>query len=161
MEATLGVRFLAIMVLGVAMAFASSAGVSAAGKMNYNIKNVKGVKSIPESLTGKPGDAVKGREVAINRKKGNCLACHVLPIPEQPFHGMIGPELSDIAGRMSEGEIRLRVVDPKVVNPESIMPSFHRSEGLHRVLKKFKGKTVLSAEEVEDVIAYMMTLKSK
>lgn len=139
------------------MALASAATSGAQAEMMKYM--VKGGTSIPESLTGKPGDPKNGRKVAISRKKGNCLACHVLPIPEQPFHGMVGPDLKGVAGRMKEGELRLRVVNPKVVNSDTIMPSFYKAEGLHMVLKKFKGKTILSAQEVEDVIAYLMTLK--
>ncbi len=115
--------------------------------------------SIPESLTGKPGDPVEGRKVAINRKQGNCLACHVLPIPEQSFHGEVGPDLSAVGSAYSEGEIRLRVVNPKIMNPDTIMPAFYRVDGFHRVLKKFDGKSILSAQQVEDVVAYLMTLK--
>jgi len=92
--------------------------------------------------------------------QGNCLACHVLPIPEQQFHGDVGPDLSESAGNLSEGEIRLRIVNPKVVNPDTIMPAFYRNDGFERVLKNFQGKTMLSAQQVEDVVAYMMTLKS-
>lgn len=115
--------------------------------------------SIPKSLTGKPGDPVKGRAVAIHRKKGNCLACHEMPIPEQPYHGQVGPNLAGVGSRLTEGEIRLRIVNPKYVNPHTIMPAFYRTEGLHRVAKKFQGKPMLTAEEVEDVVAYLMTLK--
>ena len=101
-----------------------------------------------------------GRKIAINSKKGNCLACHVISeVKEQPFHGKIGPPLDGVASRYSAAEIRLRVVNPKVVNEDTIMPAFYRNDGFVRVLKKFKGKTVLSAQEVEDVIAYMATLK--
>jgi len=141
----------------VAVAFSSAA---MAGEMKKLVKyKVMDESSIPKSLTGKPGDAKKGRKTAINRKKGNCLACHSMPTPEQPYHGQIGPDLKGVASRYKEGEIRLRVVDPKIVNGDTIMPAFYRNDGLHRVLKKFKGKTVLSAAEVEDVVAYMMTLK--
>ncbi len=115
--------------------------------------------AIPASLTGKAGNPEKGRELAINRKKGNCLACHILPIPEQSFHGETGPDLNGVASRYSEGELRLRIVNPKVINPDTFMPAFYRSEGLHRVAKKFEGKTILSAEEVEDLLAYVMTLQ--
>lgn len=114
---------------------------------------------IDQSLTGQPGDPVNGRKVAINRKQGNCLACHVLPIPEQPFHGEVGPDLSAVGSTLSEGELRLRVVNPKVLNPDTIMPAFYRNDGFHRVLKGFEGKTVLTAQQVEDVVAYLMTLK--
>ena len=129
---------------------------AAADQVAYNI--VDGV-SIPNSLTGKPGDPVKGRAVAINRRQGNCLACHKMPVPEQPFHGEVGPDLSGVADRYSEGELRLRVVDSKVLNEDTFMPAFYRGEGLNRVMKKFQGKTILTAEQVEDVVAYLLTLK--
>ncbi len=118
-------------------------------------------EQIPVSLTGKPGDPAKGRAVAIDRKLGNCLACHKMPIPGQQFHGEVGPDLAGVAGRFSEGELRLRVVDSKKLNPETIMPAFYRNSGFHRVMKKFQGKSLLSAEQVEDVIAYLLTLKAE
>ncbi len=114
--------------------------------------------TIPASLTGKPGDPAAGKKVAVHRKKGNCLACHVMPIPEEQFHGEIGPDLSDVGSNYSEAELRLRLVDSKVLNPDTIMPAFLKP-GTHAVLKKFKGKTILKAQEVEDIIAYLMTLK--
>ncbi|MFQ6022345.1 MAG: sulfur oxidation c-type cytochrome SoxX [Acidiferrobacterales bacterium] len=121
----------------------------------YEVENL----AIVKSLTGTPGDPAKGRQVAINRKKGNCLGCHVLPIPEQPFHGNVGPPLTGVASRLSAAQLRLRIVDPKAVNPTTIMPSFYKAAGFERVMKKFQGKTVLTAQEVEDVVAYLMTLK--
>jgi len=150
-----------IMTSAIGAAFVVALGSAAMAGEQAKLVNymVKGGTSIPESLTGKPGDPKNGRKVAISRKKGNCLACHVMPIPEQPFHGLVGPDLNGVAGRYKEGELRLRVVDPKVVNPETIMPSFYKTKDLHSVLKKFKGKTIISAEEVEDIIAYLMTLK--
>jgi len=123
----------------------------------HDYKVVNG--AINSSLTGSAGDAAKGKETAIHRKKGNCLACHQMPIPEQQFHGEIGPSLVGVASRYSEGEIRARVVDPKLANPDTIMPAFHKWTGLLRVIDKFKGKPILSAEDVEDVVAYLMTLK--
>lgn len=137
-------------------ALTAPALVAAQGAASYRIVDDS---SIPESLTGKAGDPAKGRAVAINRKQGNCLACHVMPVPEQPFHGKVGPDLSDVASRYSEGELRLRVVDPKVLNAATIMPAFYRTDGFHRVAKKFNGKSILTAEQVEDVVAYLMTLK--
>jgi len=133
-----------------------SATAGAAEMAKYEVVDES---SIPKSLTGKPGDPAKGRKLAINRKKGNCLACHVMPIPEQQFHGNLGPSLVGVAERYDEGELRLRVVDAKVVNPDTTMPAFYRSTGLHRVLKNFQGKTILAAQDVEDIVAYLKTLK--
>ena len=117
--------------------------------------------SIPEPLTAQAGDPVKGREVAINRKKGNCLACHIMPIPEQSFHGEVGPDLNGVGSRYEIGELRLRVVDPKVLNADTMMPAFYRIDGFHRVGKKFQGKTILEPQEVEDLLAYLMTLQEE
>ncbi len=119
---------------------------------------VMGGESIAESLTGKSGDVANGRKVAINRKQGNCLACHSLPAPEQQFHGVIGPDLRGVASRYSQGELRLLIVNSKIANPDSFMPAFYRNTGLTRVLKKWRGKTILSAQQVEDVLAYLGTL---
>lgn len=142
------------LVLGAGIAFSTDA--TAEEFVQYEI--VDG-SSIPKSLTGVPGDAKNGRKVAINRKLGNCLACHTLPIPDQPFHGQVGPDLKDVANNLSEGELRLRIVDSKVTNPEAFMPAFYRNDGFTRVMKKFQGKTILSAQQVEDVLAYLLTLK--
>ena len=146
---------------GVAVAvvfFAAAAFSAQAGELvTYKIVD----ETIPQSLTGKAGDPVKGRKVAINRKKGNCLACHVMPVPEQADHGEVGPPLNGVGSRLGAGEIRMRIVNPKVVNPDTIMPAFYRIHGLHRVQKKWQGKTIISAQDVEDVVAYMMTLKGQ
>ncbi len=141
---------------GAALLFASGLSLGAESIAAYKVVNGN---SIPNSLTGKPGDAKKGRATAINRKKGNCLGCHKMPIPEQQFHGEVGPDLAGVGSRMSEGELRARIVDPKLVNPETIMPSFYRTKGLHRVMKNFKDKTIISASDVEDIVAYLKTLK--
>ena len=153
----MGFKTLAISALGVALSFALSTNAIAAEKvmMKYVIKD----GAIAKSLTGRPGNAANGRKLAINRKLGNCLACHVMPIPEQTFHGLVGPDLNGVASRRSAGEVRLLIVNPKLANPDTIMPAFYRKDGLHRVMKKFQGKTMLSAEQVEDLVAYTMTLK--
>ena len=116
--------------------------------------------SIPEPLTGKAGDPDKGREAFINRKLGNCLGCHaVTELEVEPFHGEVGPPLDGVADRYEEGEIRLRVVNAKLTNPDTIMPGFYMTDGLHRVAEEFQGKTILTAEQVEDIVAYLLTLK--
>lgn len=148
-------RTLAIAACGIAFAASLSLPVSAAGLVKYEVKD----DAIAVSLTGKAGNAENGRKLAINRKKGNCLACHVMPIPEQAFHGDIGPDLTGVGSRYNEGELRLRVVDSKIINEDTIMPAFYRDSGFNRVHKNFKGKSVLSAEEVEDIVAYLVTLK--
>jgi sulfur-oxidizing protein SoxX len=137
------------------MIFAGSAPVNAAEPMKFMVVG----KSIPKSLTGKPGNAKKGRKAAIARRQGNCLACHAMPVPEQPDHGLVGPSLKGIASRYKEGELRLRLVDSKKINPATIMPAYYRTKGLHRVQKKWKGKTILKAQQIEDILAYLMTLK--
>ena len=125
---------------------------------NYKVAN----NAIPASLTGKPGDPANGRKVAIDRRKGNCLACHAISvIPEQQFHGNIGPALDGVGAIYSAAELRLRVVNPKVLNPDTMMPSFYRTTGFHRVQKKWQGKSIISAQEVEDVVAFLQTLKKK
>jgi len=123
-----------------------------------NIKSVSVDNAIPKSLTGKAGDAVVGFKTSINRKKGNCLACHTLPAPKEQFHGNIGPDLAGVGSRLSAGEIRMQIVNPKVNNPDTIMPGFYIKDW-PGTAKKFKGKTMLSAAEIEDIVAYMMTLK--
>jgi len=128
----------------------------AGGLADYMILN----NEIPEYLSGTaPGDAKRGKKLAVHRKKGNCLACHQMPIPEEQDHGLTGPTLDGVGSRMTEGELRLRLIDPKRVNEDTMMPAFYKIDGLHRVLKKFKGKPILKAQEIEDIVAYMMTLK--
>jgi sulfur-oxidizing protein SoxX len=148
-------RNLAIAAISISLALLLSLPASAAGLVKYKINN----DEIAASLTGKAGDPVNGKKLTINRKKGNCLACHSMPIPEQAFHGNIGPDLKGISSRYSEGELRLRIVNPNVLNSGTIMPAFYRVDGLHRVIKKFAGKPIISAQDVEDIVAYLMTLK--
>ena len=148
-------RTLAVVAIGGSLALLLSSPASAADLIKYQINN----EAIATSLTGKAGDPVNGKKLATNRKKGNCLACHSMPIPEQAFHGNIGPDLKGISSRYSEGELRLRIVNPKVFNSETIMPAFYKADGFNRVMKKFVGKTIITAQEVEDIVAYLMTLK--
>lgn len=133
------------------------AGTATAGDLvKYDVVDY----GIPKSLTGKAGDPAAGEKTFVNRKLGNCLACHQLTkLSAHPFHGEIGPSLDGVAERYKEPQLRLQVVNSKAINPDTIMPAFYRTDGFHRVLDKFKDKPVLTAEQVEDVVAYLMTLK--
>jgi len=114
---------------------------------------------IRASLSGARGDAARGRAIVVNRQLGLCLLCHSGPFPEERFQGNIGPDLNGIGARLSEGQIRLRVADPGRLNPATIMPAYFRSESLTRVARAFQGKTMLTAEQIEDVVAFLTTLK--
>ncbi len=118
-----------------------------------------GTQSLPLSLTGVAGDPAKGRAIVVERQKGLCLLCHSGPFPEERFQGDLAPSLAGTGSRMSEGEIRLRMVDSTKVNEKTIMPPYYKTEGLERVAANYKAKTLLSAQEIEDVIAFLVTLK--
>jgi sulfur-oxidizing protein SoxX len=115
--------------------------------------------AIPEPLTGARGNADRGRAIVVDRQKGLCLLCHSGPFPEQRFQGTLAPNLQGSGSRWSEGQLRLRVVDSSRLNPASIMPSYYRVDGLTRVGRIWQGKPVLDAEQIEDVVAFLATLK--
>ncbi|MCO6415056.1 sulfur oxidation c-type cytochrome SoxX [Siccirubricoccus sp. KC 17139] len=118
-------------------------------------------EGLPEPLTATPGDAVRGRAIVADRQRGLCLLCHTAPIPEERFQGNLAPDLAGAGSRWTEAQLRLRLVDSRRLNPDSLMPSYYRTEGLHRVAPAFAGRTVLSAQEIEDVVAYLLTLKEE
>ncbi len=116
--------------------------------------------AVAASLTGVAGDAAKGRAVFTGRKLGNCLACHVnSEIPELSFHGEVGPPLDGTGSRWSEAELRGIVSNSKQTFEDTIMPGFYVNSGYFRPLKGFEGTSILTAQQVEDVVAYLMTLK--
>src|SRR5260221_3422061 len=115
--------------------------------------------SIPDSMTGRPGDPDRGRAVVANRTVGLCLLCHSGPIPEERFKGNLAPSLAGAGARWSAGQLRLRLVDASRLNPDTIMPPYYRLDHLQRVAKTFAGKTLFTAEQIEDVVAYLATLK--
>jgi sulfur-oxidizing protein SoxX len=115
--------------------------------------------AIPAPLTAMPGDAGRGRAIIVNRQLGLCLLCHSGPFPEEKLQGTLAPSLAGAGSRSSVGQLRLRIVDAGHLNPDTIMPSYYRTEGLTRVAQAFAGKSVLSAEQIEDVVAFLATLR--
>lgn len=115
--------------------------------------------AIPASLTGQSGDVARGRAIVANRGLGLCLLCHSGPIAEERFQGDLAPTLAGAGSRWSEGQLRLRIADGARLNADTIMPPYYRTSGLQRVARNFEGKTILSAAQVEDVVAYLATLK--
>jgi sulfur-oxidizing protein SoxX len=114
--------------------------------------------AIPLSLTGAPGDPVRGRVTTVSRQS-TCILCHSGPFAEEKFQGDLAPSLAGAGSRWSEGQLRLRLVDASSLNPATIMPSYYRIDGLARVGPAWRGKPILSAEQIEDVVAYLVTLR--
>ena len=117
-------------------------------------------EGLAEPLPGTTaGDAARGRAVVASRQVGLCLLCHQAPIAEERQQGNLGTDLAGTGSRWSVAQLRLRIVDAKRFNPDSLMPAYHRSDGHARVGTAWKGKPVLDAQQVEDVVAYLATLK--
>ena len=114
--------------------------------------------AIPVSLTGMPGDATRGRALVVERSS-TCILCHNGPFPEQKFQGDLAPNLAGVGSRWSAGQLRLRLVDASRLNATTIMPSYYRVDGLDRVGPGWRGKPILSAEQIEDIVAYLVTLR--
>lgn len=114
--------------------------------------------ALDRPLTDEPGNPGRGRLIVRDMARATCLICHALPIPEEPDHGRVGPSLAGIGSRMTPGELRLRLVDPRAANPDTIMPSYFRTEGLYRVAPAYQGQTIYTAQQVEDVVAYLSGL---
>jgi len=115
--------------------------------------------AIPQPLAGARGDAARGRAIVVDSQVGLCLLCHSGPFPEQRLQGTLAPELAGAGKRWSEGQLRLRIVDAATANPATIMPPYYRTEGLVRVAGAYRGKTLLTAQQIEDVVAFLMTLR--
>jgi sulfur-oxidizing protein SoxX len=115
--------------------------------------------AIPAPLAGLTGDAARGLAIIRDRRTGNCLICHALPLADEPFQGEIGPPLAGVGNRLSAGQIRLRLVDQSRLNAATIMPPYYRVDGLVNVAPEYRGLPVLDAQQIEDVVAYLTGLK--
>ncbi|HKX42648.1 MAG TPA: sulfur oxidation c-type cytochrome SoxX [Burkholderiaceae bacterium] len=139
------------------VAFCSASTASPAAHAEPTIDVVG--DAIPTPLTDTPGDAARGRAIVANRQVGLCLLCHTAPIPEERFQGTLAPDLAGAGARWSIAQLRLRIVDSRRVNPETIMPAYYRSDGHARVGRSWQGKTILTAQQIEDAVAYLATLR--
>lgn len=109
-------------------------------------------------LTDEPADARRGRDIVYARDRGNCIVCHAIPAPDEQLHGNLGPPLKGIGAKRSTAELRKRVVDSRLLDARTLMPPYHATTGLVRVGQAYAGKPVLTAQEVEDVVAFLGTL---
>jgi sulfur-oxidizing protein SoxX len=114
---------------------------------------------IPVALTAVPGDSSRGRVAALNSRQGNCAICHRLPVADVAAFGDVGPSLEGVGGRLSVAQLRLRIVDARRSNPDSAMPAYHKVDGLFRVAAGYRNRPLLSAQEIEDIVAWLTTLK--
>lgn len=117
-----------------------------------------GLTGLPRLENTQPGNPARGRQIVRDVNNATCLICHAMPIPEEPDHGEIGPPLHGVGSRYTVEELRLRLVDPKAINPDTIMPSYFRAEGFTRVSEAFRGRPIYTAQQIEDVVAYLATL---
>jgi sulfur-oxidizing protein SoxX len=115
--------------------------------------------AVSAPLTAAPADATRGKIVFVQREKGHCILCHALPDPEVRFAGNVGPPLAGVGSRLSAAQLRGRIVDPTQHEPDSVMPAYYRTSNLNRVARPYASRTVLSAQDIEDVIAYLLTLR--
>jgi sulfur-oxidizing protein SoxX len=114
---------------------------------------------VPEPLAAAPGDAGRGRALLLARDAANCILCHALSDPQIRFSGNLGPPLDGVGRKLSLAQLRLRVADNLQLNAATIMPSYYRIDGLDRVAAAYRGKPILTGQEIEDIIAYLATLK--
>ena len=115
---------------------------------------------IPAPLTGQPGDPARGRALVLDLHASTCLLCHRGPFPEQRFQGTIGPSLDGVGSRLTEAQLRLRLVNAAAANPYTVMPGFYTTSGLTRVGRAYEGRPVLEAAQIEDVVAFLTTLRA-
>jgi len=115
--------------------------------------------AIPESLTKTPGDARRGQAIVANRTIGLCVLCHRVPGVGKHFYGDLATDLAGAGNRWNAGQLRLRIVDASRLKRDSIMPPYYRVDGLQRVAQAYRGKPILSAAQIEDIVAYLETLK--
>jgi L-cysteine S-thiosulfotransferase len=149
----------AVLLAGATAAWGSPVGVAAQTGADSIVRYAVVGDSIPVPLTERAGDADRGQRIVTDRQLGLCLLCHSGPFAEARSQGNLATDLGGAGSRWSEGQLRLRLVDPQRIDPRSIMPAYHRVEGLTRVGYAWQGKPVLTAQQVEDVVVFLRTLR--
>lgn len=131
--------------------------------LNFGVAGAQSLNGLvaTESLSGAPGDPVRGRAIIVSRQTGLCLLCHNGPFPEERFQGNLAPDLSISSANLSVPELRARIMDASRFNGNTIMPSYYREDHLYRVASKFKGQTILNAQEIEDVVAFLASMNNQ
>jgi sulfur-oxidizing protein SoxX len=143
-------RTLAALLLGISTLFLPCSAFSQIGAGD----------SFVNPLTSSPGDVLRGRAIVANRQVGLCLLCHSGPFPEERFQGNLAPDLTVSVGNSTPAQLRARLVDPGRFNPATIMPAYYRTTGLNRVAPKFVDQTILTSQEIEDVVAFLVSLQA-
>ncbi|HET7881352.1 MAG TPA: sulfur oxidation c-type cytochrome SoxX [Acetobacteraceae bacterium] len=121
---------------------------------------VAAADALDTPLTDAPADPVRGRAIVEDRQLSACLLCHAGPFPAPHLQGTIGPSLDGVGSRLSPGQIRLRLVDARKLNPDTVMPPYYVVDGLNRVGQAWQGRPALSAQQIEDVVAFLATLRT-
>lgn len=116
--------------------------------------------AVPTSLTDMPGNAVRGEDVFVSRDQGHCVLCHKVNGLDAEFQGTVGPDLTGIGSRLGAGQIRYRIIDAQRIWPDTVMPAYYRTEGLRQVGREFEGKPALTAQQIEDLVAFLQTQTS-
>lgn len=132
-----------------------SAGAAAQALADYRVER----DGVPAPLTREPGDPARGREIVLNRNEGACILCHAVPDAGVRFMGNIAPSLAGVGARLSAAQLRLRVIDQSRVDPNTPMPPYYRVDGLREVARAYQGKPILKAQQIEDVVSYLQTLR--
>jgi sulfur-oxidizing protein SoxX len=115
--------------------------------------------AVPTPLGGLQGSAERGRALVVNRREGLCLLCHSGPFPEERFQGNLAPNLAGAGSRWNAGQLRLRLIDTQRLNPDTVMPAHHRHQGLQQVATRLQGHTLFTAQQIEDVVSFLQTLR--
>ena len=145
---------------GAAAALTESVGAALSGSEPGNLAKFRVIADgIPEAIGGATGNAERGRALILGREAANCVLCHAVPEPGVRFSGNLGPSLGGVGRTFSVAQLRLRIVDSMRVNPTTIMPSYYRIDGFDQVAGAYRGKPILEAEQIEDIVAYLATLR--